>query len=236
MIKDKHPNRSHHVDGKRYIGYWDRQDEPIEYVDLSWDSKERRSVTEFLKSGRTIYRWRGSANCRICGERIGSTCMSDGLWVWPEGLAHYVAEHSLRPPQEFVGYVMRTLARDPLQALTEDKVRALAQAMGSDPDMEAQAVEQTRQMRVLFETLHEKVEGRDLVLQNHFREIIQFGCDILSYAGMDFDPLLLRGVLNMAVGLSEANKPGWFEYTRTHAPIVNQNLIEKESPKGGLDS
>jgi hypothetical protein len=37
---------------------------------------------------------------------VGSGELSDGRYVWPEGLAHYVAEHGVRLPNEFVHHVL----------------------------------------------------------------------------------------------------------------------------------
>ena len=33
---------------------------------------------------------------------MGSHCLTDGAWVWPEGLTHYVECHDVRLPGEFV--------------------------------------------------------------------------------------------------------------------------------------
>jgi hypothetical protein len=38
---------------------------------------------------------------------MGSRCLTDGLWVWPEGLAHYVEHHDVYLPAEF----LRTMTR-----------------------------------------------------------------------------------------------------------------------------
>lgn len=37
---------------------------------------------------------------------MGSWDLTDGLWVWPEGLAHYVDVHSISLPEEFVSHVL----------------------------------------------------------------------------------------------------------------------------------
>lgn len=39
-------------------------------------------------------------------ENMGTTCSSDGTFVWPEGFAHYLEEHAVRPPQEFVQHAL----------------------------------------------------------------------------------------------------------------------------------
>jgi hypothetical protein len=33
---------------------------------------------------------------------LGSADLTDGLWIWPEGLCHYIDVHSVRLPDEFV--------------------------------------------------------------------------------------------------------------------------------------
>jgi hypothetical protein len=38
---------------------------------------------------------------------LGSVEYSDGRFIWPEGLAHYVEEHQARLPDEFVDSVLQ---------------------------------------------------------------------------------------------------------------------------------
>jgi hypothetical protein len=33
---------------------------------------------------------------------MGGRDLTDGVWMWPEGLAHYVERHAVRLPDEFV--------------------------------------------------------------------------------------------------------------------------------------
>jgi hypothetical protein len=33
---------------------------------------------------------------------MGCRCLTDGIWVWPEGLAHYVDFHDVYLPEEFI--------------------------------------------------------------------------------------------------------------------------------------
>ena len=43
--------------------------------------------------------------CRICGAQNGSLELTDGVFLWPEGLAHYVTAHAVRLPAAFVEHV-----------------------------------------------------------------------------------------------------------------------------------
>ncbi|TWD73097.1 hypothetical protein FB561_6982 [Kribbella amoyensis] len=38
----------------------------------------------------------------LCGKANGSVELTDLLYIWPEGLAHYVKEHDVRLPERFV--------------------------------------------------------------------------------------------------------------------------------------
>ena len=61
---------------------------------------------------RVKFKWRGYSTCRICGlSPNGSTCIADDTFVWPEGFAHYIEEHSVRPPQEFIDHVKRKVSK-----------------------------------------------------------------------------------------------------------------------------
>ena len=31
--------------------------------------------------------------------------MTDGVWLWPEGLYHYVEDHNVRLPKEFISHI-----------------------------------------------------------------------------------------------------------------------------------
>ena len=52
----------------------------------------------------------GYSPCRICGQQNGALELSDGVFVWPDGLAHYVSDHLVKPPQEFVVHALAALA------------------------------------------------------------------------------------------------------------------------------
>lgn len=51
----------------------------------------------------------GLSECRFCGEHVGSLEFTDGVYVWPEGLAHYIQEHSVRLPAAVVDHVRTAL-------------------------------------------------------------------------------------------------------------------------------
>jgi hypothetical protein len=64
-------------------------------------------LSSYLRGGREHSTWMGST-CRICGKANGSRCMTDGMFVWPEGLAHYVEDHHVALDPLFVSWIMRS--------------------------------------------------------------------------------------------------------------------------------
>jgi hypothetical protein len=133
MIVTRHPNRP--TERRLAIGYWSNIKEgmggvnfaveiasslmtgvtlphPSNYVDKKWDEKERKMVVDYLNS-RTkekdgpdvVINWRGWSNCRMCGNKNGSSCVGDDKFIWPSGFAHYVNQHGVRPPREFIDHV-----------------------------------------------------------------------------------------------------------------------------------
>jgi len=93
------------------VGYWKGPHEPkelpdpIEFVDPQWDLRERDLVIVHLRGGSPVNHMMGISECRLCGRRNGSHEMTDGRYLWPEGLAHYVEAHNVRLPNEFVEHV-----------------------------------------------------------------------------------------------------------------------------------
>ena len=73
-----------------------------------WPDDVKEALVEYLNS--KTHDWvgyRGSSRCRICGEYgHGSHDVSDGVYKWPSGLSHYVAEHDVDLPVGFVQHIL----------------------------------------------------------------------------------------------------------------------------------
>jgi hypothetical protein len=54
----------------------------------------------------------GFSTCRICGRDNGAGEYLDDVVLWPEGLAHYVMDHSVRLPEEIIEHIKRRVAHD----------------------------------------------------------------------------------------------------------------------------
>ena len=79
---------------------------PTDYYDPHWDEEEREAVATYLDSGKIADSYRGWSECRVCGCMNGTSDMTDGTYLWPEGLSHYVREHNIRLPREFINHAM----------------------------------------------------------------------------------------------------------------------------------
>ena len=106
------------ADELRLIGYWDGpQTRPgwpkvADFVDPSLDTDEREFLADYLARGHVVRAFGGVSECRLCGRDNGALELSDGLFVWPDGLSHYVLVHSVRLPREFVQH-----ARNRIEAM-----------------------------------------------------------------------------------------------------------------------
>jgi hypothetical protein len=97
------------------VGYWGSPQEPglphpADFVDASWDSAERQKVIEYLEGSYQIPMFScGPSWCRMgCAGHprdIGTEDLTDGVWIYPEGLVHYVRHHGVRPPQAFLDHL-----------------------------------------------------------------------------------------------------------------------------------
>jgi hypothetical protein len=101
------------------MGYWAGREvgwpDVRGFVDEGWDRDERIDTANYLRRGLVARAYLGPSECRFCGKHNGSLELTDMVYLWPEGLAHYVEEHAVRLPGEFVAH-MRT------QALVMDDV------------------------------------------------------------------------------------------------------------------
>lgn len=100
----------------RLIGYWNTDRlrdfiDPWDLVDRSWAQAERTRVADYLRQGVRTNEDLGYSMCRFSGgpppEEMGNAELTDGTWIWPEGLAVYVARYSVRLPAEFIAHAER---------------------------------------------------------------------------------------------------------------------------------
>lgn len=95
------------------IGYWQSEYEPEfphpkNFIDTDWGPEIKNKIITYLKSAPLLpFTAKGESWCRFhCGKEFnGSREHTDGKYVWPEGLAHYLEEHQVRLPSEVIEYM-----------------------------------------------------------------------------------------------------------------------------------
>ncbi|OQR90103.1 hypothetical protein ACHHYP_05811 [Achlya hypogyna] len=103
------------------VGFWrqtegdrlDQRPHPRALQDPSWFAEHPALATRVISYLRTrgcveSYEM-GYSFCRLgldCAPKeMGACTMTDGVYCWPEGYAHYLQAHHVRPPQELVDHI-----------------------------------------------------------------------------------------------------------------------------------
>ena len=90
----------------RVIGYWFSADNPNwpaveQFVDPRADKEGRAAVAASLDAGAATDRaYMGYSMCTVCQSLNGTSERTNGVYVWPEGLSHYVRDHHVRLPAD----------------------------------------------------------------------------------------------------------------------------------------
>jgi len=77
----------------RLLGFWASPDDeslpdPADLVDASWDEADREWIADYLDRGQIAASYMGASRCRLCSCVNGSRDLTDGAYLWPEGLTH----------------------------------------------------------------------------------------------------------------------------------------------------
>lgn len=78
-----------------------------DHIDHEWDAIERQRIYEYVTNAQ--FRgvgYLGASKCRLCGKWNGMHDFTDKTYVWPEGFGHYINEHGVKPPQDFIDHVL----------------------------------------------------------------------------------------------------------------------------------
>jgi hypothetical protein len=166
----------------RLIGYWirDLKDEefcaPQEVVgDMPQDV--RTKVADYLDNA-AVDHWhtqRGFSWCRFfCGipfQRMGCSELTDGRWRWPQGLSHYVREHEIILPQEFVAHALANGRDEAVRPVAEDARLDTTKAALQRADADLAAARTQLQVFVVKQgELTREVSGLDATVEQLKKE------------------------------------------------------------------
>lgn len=113
------------------IGYWYSTYEP--YLPHPIASRSRRdpptrdAVRAHLQRGEEWMAFAGHSYCRLCDRNdatMGSCDLTDGVWIWPQGLTHYVDAHDIELPGAFLDHVASGYRIDERQLALLRELRA----------------------------------------------------------------------------------------------------------------
>lgn len=87
---------------------------PMPIVDPTWKDRKKFMIA-LEKLEKKVYKpsfFKGWSDCRLCGRRLGSTeyqlKIKDTLYCWPDSVDHYVLDHQVKPPQNFIDFVFNS--------------------------------------------------------------------------------------------------------------------------------
>lgn len=98
------------IELEKKIGFWKNDSnteegrKEVEAAQGSITDEERKAIVSYIESSKMSVGYMGWANCRVCGERLGALDMRtpDNNFVFPERYEHYITEHNVRPPEDFI--------------------------------------------------------------------------------------------------------------------------------------
>lgn len=105
------------------IGYWQSRDiptlpSPQDFINDQINPEERKLLINYLDKGEQAIAYLGYSYCRFnCGtpdHEMGNRCFTDGKYIWPEKLSHYIREHNVWLPAAFILHVKDNQHYNPL--------------------------------------------------------------------------------------------------------------------------
>jgi len=112
----------------RKVGFWnDNKNGYPQYPMPEAREKPWKGKRDFVaaltqlqeKGGIKRESYRGWSDCRCCGKMNGNKEYTKDGWLWPEGFLHYVEEHNVKPPQDFIDFIMAAHYSGKLKRLME---------------------------------------------------------------------------------------------------------------------
>lgn len=98
----------------KLIGYWNGggliENEiwpnPKHFVEELTEEEKENLLNYFYNGIPMPYAVAGVSECRLCKKIVGAGEFTDGKYVWPEGLPHYIKEHNVKLPEKFLEHAL----------------------------------------------------------------------------------------------------------------------------------
>ena len=238
------------------IGFWRSErpplqlnlPDPLRLADDTWSLRERVRLAAYLRAGESVQSWMGYSWCRFdCGipmHQLGTRDLSDGRFLWPEGLHHYVEMHAVRLPKVFMDHVADKLpSLKPWWRLAHWwRKQRIARAISAQLAREREASKHSKE-----EALHRAAAAGDA---SQVRALLAAGCGVNVQDSHGMTPLALtrtRGIARMLVDAGAtvdpqpagyitplqqavaANDRSWCEYLLERGADINALSMQKRS-------
>jgi hypothetical protein len=102
---------------------------PAGLVDRGWEAGRREKIVAYLRQGDDLgcvqcgFSYCRFEGCEVSVFEMGNRDLTDGDWLWPEGLPHYVEAHGVRLPEAFVATMEANGFEVPPLGITYEDVR-----------------------------------------------------------------------------------------------------------------
>ena len=95
----------------RPVGFWtsrrgDGLPDPRQLMSTTWEKQRRLHIASYLATAPILDDLEPH-DCLVCGARAGGRERTDGVWRFPEGLAHYVTAHGVKLPGELIEHMAK---------------------------------------------------------------------------------------------------------------------------------
>jgi len=88
-------------------------------------------------------------------KEMGCTSLTDGVFVFPEGLAHYIRRHSVRPSRAFIAHIQERLKK--VEIFSQSSVKCSSRRLLYDPESGKGVILPTETRQYLL--LHSSLSG-----------------------------------------------------------------------------
>lgn len=96
----------------RWYGYWNYGAPASKFpalndaIDVSWSPPDKKQLVTYLDGAPLVrvYSYTGFL-CPLCAAMLDISERTDGVWVWPMSLSHFVKLHGVVIPDAFAGRI-----------------------------------------------------------------------------------------------------------------------------------
>jgi len=99
---------------KKWFGFWRVNPSSDAYlpelsawIDPTWNPNDKDKILAYLENSPMVVASTSVRTpCLICDEALNSSnFQSDGVWLWPEDLKHYIHMHHVKIPSSFENHI-----------------------------------------------------------------------------------------------------------------------------------